>query len=36
MVKLHAHHRANLVVFAYEAGLVVPRADRQPRLSQEY
>src|SRR3954469_913897 len=27
MVKLHAHDRAKLVVFAYEAGLVVPRAD---------
>jgi DNA-binding NarL/FixJ family response regulator len=26
MVKLHAHDRAKLVVFAYEAGLVVPRA----------
>jgi DNA-binding NarL/FixJ family response regulator len=25
MVKLHAHDRAKLVVFAYEAGLVVPR-----------
>lgn len=35
MVKLHAHDRAKLVVFAYEAGLVVPRAEaplpaRQP------
>ena len=35
MVKLHAHNRAKLVVFAYEAGLVVPRAEapvpaRQP------
>jgi DNA-binding NarL/FixJ family response regulator len=27
MVKLQAHHRAKLVVFAYEAGLVVPGAD---------
>ncbi len=27
MVKLHAHDRAKLVVFAYEAGLVVPRID---------
>jgi DNA-binding NarL/FixJ family response regulator len=27
MVKLHAHHRAKLVVFAYEAGLVVPRGE---------
>jgi DNA-binding NarL/FixJ family response regulator len=27
MMKLHAHDRAKLVVFAYEAGLVVPRAD---------
>jgi DNA-binding NarL/FixJ family response regulator len=27
MVKLHAHDRAKLVVFAYEVGLVVPRAD---------
>jgi DNA-binding NarL/FixJ family response regulator len=27
MVKLHAHDRAKLVVFAYEAGLVVARAD---------
>jgi DNA-binding NarL/FixJ family response regulator len=27
MVKLHAHDRAKLVVFGYEAGLVVPRAD---------
>jgi DNA-binding NarL/FixJ family response regulator len=26
MVKLHARDRAKLVVFAYEAGLVVPRA----------
>jgi DNA-binding NarL/FixJ family response regulator len=30
MVKLHAHDRAKLVVFAYEAGLVVPRADDRP------
>jgi DNA-binding NarL/FixJ family response regulator len=27
MVKLHAHDRAKLVVFAYEAGLAVPRTD---------
>jgi DNA-binding NarL/FixJ family response regulator len=27
MVKLHARDRAKLVVFAYEAGLVVPRAE---------
>ena len=27
MVKLHAHDRAKLVVFAYEAGLVVARTD---------
>jgi hypothetical protein len=27
MVKLHAHDRAKLVVFAYEAGLVAPRSD---------
>jgi DNA-binding NarL/FixJ family response regulator len=27
MVKLHAHDRAKLVVFAYEAGLVVPGAS---------
>jgi DNA-binding NarL/FixJ family response regulator len=27
MVKIHAHDRAKLVVFAYEAGLVVPRTD---------
>jgi DNA-binding NarL/FixJ family response regulator len=27
MVKLHAHDRAKLVVFAYETGLVVPRAE---------
>jgi DNA-binding NarL/FixJ family response regulator len=27
MVKLHAHDRAKLVVFAYEAGLVRPRTD---------
>ena len=26
-VKLHAHDRAKLVVFAYEAGLVAPRAE---------
>jgi hypothetical protein len=27
MVKLHAHDRAKLVVFAYETGLVRPRTD---------
>jgi hypothetical protein len=27
MMKLHAHDRAKLVAFAYEAGLVMPRAD---------
>lgn len=27
MVKLHAHDRAKLVVFAYETGLAVPRAE---------
>jgi DNA-binding NarL/FixJ family response regulator len=27
MVKLHAHNRAKLVVFAYETGLVRPRTD---------
>ena len=27
MVKLHAHDRAKLVVFAYETGLVVPRVE---------
>jgi DNA-binding NarL/FixJ family response regulator len=27
MVKLHAHDRAKLVVFAYEAGLAMPRID---------
>jgi DNA-binding NarL/FixJ family response regulator len=31
MAKLHAHDRAKLVVFAYEAGLVVPRTDRGAR-----
>jgi DNA-binding NarL/FixJ family response regulator len=29
MVKLHVHDRAKLVVFAYEAGLVVPGAEGQ-------
>ncbi len=39
MVKLHAHQRAQLVVFAYEAQLVVPRcgvsapSDPRPRES---
>jgi DNA-binding NarL/FixJ family response regulator len=27
MVKLHAHDRAKLVVFPYEAGLAAPRAE---------
>jgi DNA-binding NarL/FixJ family response regulator len=27
MVKLHARHRAQLVTFAYETGLVLPRSD---------
>jgi hypothetical protein len=27
MAKLDAHDRANLVVFAYESGLVLPRAS---------
>jgi DNA-binding NarL/FixJ family response regulator len=31
MVKLNAHDRAKLVVFAYEAGLVVPRRDASYR-----
>jgi DNA-binding NarL/FixJ family response regulator len=30
MVKLHAHNRAKLVVFAYETGLVRPRTDTAP------
>jgi DNA-binding NarL/FixJ family response regulator len=34
MVKLHAHDRAKLVVFAYEAGLVVPRVEAQPPARQ--
>jgi DNA-binding NarL/FixJ family response regulator len=29
MVKLHARSRAQLVVFGYESGLVVPRADQR-------
>jgi DNA-binding NarL/FixJ family response regulator len=33
MLKLHAHDRAKLVVFAYEAGLVVPRVRAgEPQL----
>ena len=32
MVKLHAHDRAKLVVFAYEAGLVAARAVSAPRV----
>jgi DNA-binding NarL/FixJ family response regulator len=31
MVKLDAHHRAQVVVFAYEAGLVVPRSEAPER-----
>lgn len=31
MVKLHARNRAQLVVFGYESGLVVPRADQPAR-----
>ena len=34
MVKLHAHDRAKVVVFAYEVGLVVPRGDA-PVFSRE-
>jgi DNA-binding NarL/FixJ family response regulator len=30
MLKLHAHHRAKLVVLAYKAGLVAPRKARVP------
>jgi hypothetical protein len=30
MVKLNAHNRATLVVFAYETGLVRPRTDAPP------
>ena len=33
MVKLNAHDRAKLVVFAYEAGLVVPRTPAARSLS---
>jgi DNA-binding NarL/FixJ family response regulator len=33
MIKLHARDRAKLVVFAYEAGLVVPRRDAAVRKS---
>ena len=34
MVKLNTHDRAKLVVFAYEAGLVVPRGEGpQPKVS---
>jgi hypothetical protein len=31
MLKLHASHRAKLVVLAYKAGLVAPRAET-PRV----
>jgi len=31
MVKLDAHHRAQVVVFAYEAGLVAPRSEAPER-----
>jgi DNA-binding NarL/FixJ family response regulator len=34
MVKLHAHDRAKLVVFAYEAGLVAARAVSAARVSR--
>jgi DNA-binding NarL/FixJ family response regulator len=34
MVKLHARDRAKLVVFAYEAGLVVPRVEAPPPTRQ--
>src|SRR3954447_11978310 len=34
MVKLHAHDRAKLVVFAYETGLAVPRAEPPARAGQ--
>ena len=34
MIKLHARDRAKLVVFAYEAGLVVPRRDAAVRKSR--
>jgi DNA-binding NarL/FixJ family response regulator len=30
MIKLHAHDRAKLVVFAYEAGLAAPRRESPP------
>jgi hypothetical protein len=36
MMKLHAHDRAKLVVFAYEAGLVVARAGRVLATSQRF
>jgi DNA-binding NarL/FixJ family response regulator len=37
MVKLDAHDRAKLVVFGYEAGLVVPRADGpRPKISGSF
>ena len=31
MAKLHARDRAQLVVFAYESGLVIPRGSAKPR-----
>jgi DNA-binding NarL/FixJ family response regulator len=33
MIKLNAHNRAKLVVFAYESGLVLPRTDTSGRLA---
>jgi DNA-binding NarL/FixJ family response regulator len=36
MVKLHAHDRAKLVVFAYEAGLVVPRSEPPLATGQQF
>jgi DNA-binding NarL/FixJ family response regulator len=35
MVKLNAHDRAKLVVFAYEAGLVVPRSEASVPAGQQ-
>jgi DNA-binding NarL/FixJ family response regulator len=35
MVKLHAHDRAKLVVFAYETGLVRPRTDAATPTSRQ-
>jgi hypothetical protein len=36
MVKLRARDRAKLVVFAYEAGLVVARAERAPAADRHF